>query len=144
VESLTSNCATTPDIVSEEISWGGLSGHSQPDPIARVFSTSTALSLQRLLLVMASNFPRMLETLMLTSLSPSAAEVLTRKFEELDAATDQSTQAGFYERFYGAFENPDAIMEVLLKEKEAFAAQALQNVLSQFLGITCSSGSSPS
>ncbi|CAM6125523.1 unnamed protein product [Calypogeia fissa] len=126
---------------STEISREGVSGQPKTDSIARVFSALTALSLRRILLVMANHFPRMLETLVLTRLSPSAAEILTRKFEELDASTEASSQAAFYEQFYRAFESSDAVMEALLNGKEAFSAQALRNVLSQFLSIDLSGSS---
>ncbi|OAE34063.1 hypothetical protein AXG93_4280s1120 [Marchantia polymorpha subsp. ruderalis] len=109
----------------------------QDDPLCRVFANLEALSLQRVLLVMATQFPRSLRVLIMDALSPAAAELLTMKFEELDSYLEVPLQAKFYEQFYSVFESPEAVMAILLERKEAFAAQALQNVLSQFLGLSC-------
>ncbi|KAG6544344.1 hypothetical protein Mapa_014178 [Marchantia paleacea] len=109
----------------------------QDDPLCRVFANLGALSLQRVLLVMATQFPRSLRVLIMDALSPAAAELLTMKFEELDSYLEMPLQAEFYEQFYSVFESPEAVMAILLERKEAFAAQALQNVLSQFLGLSC-------
>ncbi|RZC78631.1 hypothetical protein C5167_002856 [Papaver somniferum] len=64
---------------------------AEEDPVAKVISTLEPLQLQNVLLGMVHNFPRMLEALILQMLSPASAEVLTRKFDELDQLTSQET-----------------------------------------------------
>ncbi|KAL2612998.1 hypothetical protein R1flu_024690 [Riccia fluitans] len=107
------------------------------DPVSEVFASLGALSLQRVLLVMATQFPRSLRILVMDMLSPAAAELLTMKFEELDGCLEASHQTEFYGKFYSVFENPEAVMAVLLEKKEAFAAEALRKVMLQFLGLSC-------
>lgn len=84
---------------------------------------------------MAHNFPRTLEALILHLLSPVGAEVLTRKFDEMDQLTADEDRNKFYEVFYGAFDDQCAAMDAILSGKECFAHQAFQNVLDQYLGI---------
>ncbi|XP_058209299.1 lysine-specific demethylase JMJ31 isoform X2 [Rhododendron vialii] len=113
------------------------------DPVACVLSNLHPLALQNVFLAMAHNFPRTLEALMLHLLSPVAAEVLTRKFDEMDQLTPEEDRNKFYEVFYGAFDDQCAAMDTILSGKECFARQAFQNVLDQYLGI-CFDGPKPS
>ncbi|KAI8574497.1 hypothetical protein RHMOL_Rhmol01G0359000 [Rhododendron molle] len=113
------------------------------DPVACVLSNLHPLTLQNVFLAMAHNFPRTLEALMLHLLSPVGAEVLTRKFDEMDQLTAEEDRNKFYEVFYGAFDDQCAAMDTILSGKECFACQAFQNVLDQYLGI-CFDGPKPS
>lgn len=105
------------------------------DPVASIFSSVEPLVLKTVLLAMAHQFPRTLEALILHVLSPIGAEVLTRKFDEMDQQVTNEQQIDFYQIFYSVFDNPNAAMDVILKRKEAFAFQAVQNVLDQYLGL---------
>ncbi|KAL3680095.1 hypothetical protein R1sor_023051 [Riccia sorocarpa] len=107
------------------------------DEVSEVFASLGALSLQRILMVMASQFPMSLRVLVMEMLSPAAAELLTMKFEELDGCLEPSLETEFYGKFYSVFESPEAVMAVLLEKKEAFAAQALRKVMFQYLGLSC-------
>ncbi|CAI9107755.1 OLC1v1007191C1 [Oldenlandia corymbosa var. corymbosa] len=91
------------------------------DPIAKVLWTLEPLRLQRVLFIMANNFPRTLEALILHVLSPVAAEVLTRKFEQMDELINEEDRNEFYKILYGVFENQFAAMDALLNGKESFA-----------------------
>ncbi|KAG5567536.1 hypothetical protein RHGRI_002918 [Rhododendron griersonianum] len=94
------------------------------DPVACVLSNLHPLTLQNVFLAMAHNFPRTLEALMLHLLSPVGAEVLTRKFDEMDQLTAEEDRNKFYEVFYGAFDDQCAAMDAILSGKECFARQA--------------------
>ncbi|KAG1368364.1 putative tRNA wybutosine-synthesizing protein 5 [Cocos nucifera] len=106
------------------------------DPVANIFWAVEPLLLQRILLVMVHHFPRTLEALILHTLSPTAAEVLTRKFDEMDQLTTKEQQAEFYQIFYSIFDDPYAAMNSILNGKELFAFQAFRNVLDQYLGVS--------
>ncbi|KAE9463941.1 hypothetical protein C3L33_04133, partial [Rhododendron williamsianum] len=102
------------------------------DPVACVLSNLHPLTLQNVFLAMACmklviliqhNFPRTLEALMLHLLSPVGAEVLTRKFDEMDQLTAEEDRNKFYEVFYGAFDDQCAAMDAILSGKECFARQ---------------------
>ncbi|MED6200416.1 hypothetical protein PIB30_084830 [Stylosanthes scabra] len=54
------------------------------DPLAKIIWDVKPQTLQYVFLAMAHNFPRTLEALVLHVLSPVGAEVLTRKFDEMD------------------------------------------------------------
>ncbi|XP_042377369.1 bifunctional peptidase and (3S)-lysyl hydroxylase JMJD7-like isoform X2 [Zingiber officinale] len=81
------------------------------------------------------NFPRTLEALILYMLSPKGAEVLTRKFDEMDQQTNKEAQAEFYRLFYSVFDDQFAAMDVILNGKESFAFQAFKNVLDNYAGV---------
>lgn len=94
-------------------------------------------------------FPRTLEGLVLNMLGPVGAEILTRKFDEMDQQTTKEEQsvlspvsrgphfksflncllvwcrAKFYKIFYSVFEDHYAAMDVLLNGKELFSFQVL-------------------
>ncbi|XP_027184353.1 uncharacterized protein LOC113782659 isoform X3 [Coffea eugenioides] len=105
------------------------------DPVALLLWTLQPLALRCVLLAMAHNFPRTLEALILLVLSPVGAEVLTRKFEEMDQLIGEEDRSQFYQIFYGVFDNQIAAMDALLNGKESFARQAFKNVLDQYLGV---------
>ncbi|XP_008451321.1 lysine-specific demethylase JMJ31 isoform X3 [Cucumis melo] len=79
--------------------------------------------LQKVLLTMANNFPRTLEALILHLLSPIGAEVLTRKFDQMDQRNTAEDQKRFYEVFYSSFDDQFAVMDAILNRKESFARQ---------------------
>ncbi|PSS14592.1 Lysine-specific demethylase [Actinidia chinensis var. chinensis] len=108
----------------------------EDDPVACILWSLHPLSLQNVFLAMAHNFPRTLEALILHLLSPVGAEVLTRKFDEMDQSTDEEDRNKFYQVFYGAFDDNLAAMDVILSGKESFARQAFKNVLDQYLGTS--------
>ncbi|KAL2323514.1 hypothetical protein Fmac_027893 [Flemingia macrophylla] len=85
------------------------------------------------------NFPRTLEALVLHVLSPVGAEVLTRKFDEMDQLTLGEDRNRFYEVFYSAFDDQSAAMNSILKGKELFTQQAFKNVLDKFVGVNLQS-----
>jgi hypothetical protein len=95
-------------------------------------------------------FPRTLEGLVLNILGPTGAEILTRKFDEMDQQSTPEEQwvtshviflictigtllnfwlawyrAEFYKIFYSAFNDQYAAMDVLLNRKELFSFQVL-------------------
>ncbi|MCI01864.1 JmjC domain-containing protein D, partial [Trifolium medium] len=70
-----------------------------------------------------NNFPRTLEALVLHVLSPVGAEVLTRKFDEMDEQTLEEDRNRFYEVFYSVFDDQSAAMNSILKGKELFTQQ---------------------
>ena len=77
---------------------------------------------RRLLTCLARHHPRTtLAPLMLRSLSPVAAELLTTQFEAADAADDNTAEQSkaFYVEFYGAFQDGenDAFLSALLDRK---------------------------
>uniref|UniRef100_A0A2P2MU00 Uncharacterized protein MANES_05G081900 n=1 Tax=Rhizophora mucronata TaxID=61149 RepID=A0A2P2MU00_RHIMU len=105
------------------------------DPIAKILWTLNANTLQNVLLAMAHNFRRTLEVLILHLLSPVGAEVLTRKFDEMDQLTSQESRKKFYQVFYSAFDDQLAAMDAILNGKESFALQAFKDVLDKYLGV---------
>ncbi|KAL3517617.1 hypothetical protein ACH5RR_020206 [Cinchona calisaya] len=105
------------------------------DPVANVLWTLQPLALRSVFLAMAHNFPRTLEAFILHVLSPVGAEILTRKFEQMDQLIHEEDQNQFYQIFYGVFDNQFAAMDALLNGKESFAQQAFKNVLDQYLGV---------
>ncbi|KAG0609283.1 hypothetical protein M758_8G172600 [Ceratodon purpureus] len=108
------------------------------DTIARVFSSLDPPSLQRTLLVMSIDYPKTLEALILHKLSPLASEILTRKFEEMDADSGLDLpQEEFYAQIYRVFDDPGLAMAALVDGKESLAAMALQRVLDGNLGLSC-------
>ncbi|XP_073223911.1 lysine-specific demethylase JMJ31 isoform X5 [Cicer arietinum] len=86
-----------------------------------------------------NNFPRTLEALVLHVLSPVGAEVLTRKFDEMDEQALEGDRNKFYEVFYSAFDDQSAAMNSILKGKELFTQQAFKNVLDKFVGVNLES-----
>ncbi|XP_031113134.1 uncharacterized protein LOC116016840 [Ipomoea triloba] len=107
----------------------------QEDPVANLIWTLNPLMLRIVFVAMAHNFPRTLEALVLHALSPLGAEILTRKFEEMDQIVAEEDRNHFYQIFYGVFDDQFAAMDALLNRKEAFACQAFKNVLDQYLGV---------
>ncbi|KAF9618598.1 hypothetical protein IFM89_002293 [Coptis chinensis] len=107
----------------------------EDDPVADIVWTLKPLELQNVLLAMVYNFPRTLETLILHVLSPVGAEVLTRKFEEIDQQIIIEERNEFYQIFYGVFDDQFAAMDSILNGKESFALQAFRNVLDKYLGV---------
>ncbi|XP_024965624.1 tRNA wybutosine-synthesizing protein 5 isoform X3 [Cynara cardunculus var. scolymus] len=96
------------------------------------------LSLVRVTSVLMNNqhhFPRTLEALVLHLISPVGAEVLTRKFDEMDQVTNEEERNEFYRAFYGVFDDQFAVMDALLNGKESFSCQAFKNVMDRFLGV---------
>ncbi|EXB26544.1 Lysine-specific demethylase 8 [Morus notabilis] len=114
----------------------------EDDPVAKILSALEPCALQNVFLAMAHNFPRTLEGLILHLLSPVAAEVLTRKFDELDRLITEDERNKFYQVFYGVFDDQFAAMDAILNGKESFALQAFKNVLEKYLGVN-SVGSIP-
>ncbi|KMZ75916.1 Transcription factor jumonji (JmjC) domain-containing protein-like [Zostera marina] len=106
------------------------------DPVASFLLAIKPLVLKQILLVMVQNFPRTLEAFVLHTLSPIAADILTRKFEEIDKKITKEHQIEFYQQFYSAFDDQFSVMDTLLSRKETFAFQAFKNTLEQYLGIT--------
>ncbi|KAK6940765.1 Cupin-like domain 8 [Dillenia turbinata] len=127
--------------------------HLQDDPVARIIWGFEPLILCDVLLAMVHKFPRTLEALIIHSLSPVGAEVLTRRFDEMDKQLTEDDRNEFYQLFYGVFDDQFAAMDAILNGKESFASQgwlnlcrvaslevrqtdrALRNVLDQYLGI---------
>ncbi|TXG63719.1 hypothetical protein EZV62_010713 [Acer yangbiense] len=107
----------------------------EDDPIAKILWTLEPCILQDVFLSMAHNFPRTLEALILHLLSPVGAEVLTRKFDEMDRQASEEDRNKFYQVFYGAFDDQFAAMNAILNGKESFALQAFKNALDKFLGM---------
>lgn len=109
--------------------------HLEDDPLSKILWTLEPLTLQNVFLAMVHNFPRTLEALILHLLSPVGAEVLTRKFEEMDQHITEEERNEFYQLFYGVFDDQFAAMKAILNGKESFALQAFKNVLDQYLGV---------
>ncbi|OAY76633.1 tRNA wybutosine-synthesizing protein 5 [Ananas comosus] len=106
----------------------------ESDPIANIFLDLEPLEFRKILLAMVHHFPRTVEALVLHMLSPVGAEILTRKFDEMDQLTTKEQQDEFYKLFYSIFEDQYAVMDAILNKKELFAFQAFRNVLDQYLG----------
>ncbi|XP_076883517.1 lysine-specific demethylase JMJ31-like [Bidens hawaiensis] len=107
----------------------------EDDPVASILWALEPLNLQKMFLAMVDHFPRTLEALVLHLVSPVGAEVLTRKFEEMDQLINEENRNEFYKAFYGVFDDQFAVMDVLLNGKESFSCQAFKNVLDKFLGV---------
>ncbi|XP_024527931.1 jmjC domain-containing protein C isoform X3 [Selaginella moellendorffii] len=109
-------------------------GNCEDDPVANVFLNTSPRSLRRIFLTMVTTFPRSLEALVLHALSPVAAELLTKQFEEMDSIASEASQGEFYKHFYSVFDDSSVAMAALLDRKEAFASKALDSVMEKFLG----------
>ncbi|KAK7393498.1 hypothetical protein VNO78_22056 [Psophocarpus tetragonolobus] len=109
------------------------------DPVAKILWDTKPQTLQDVFLAMVYNFPRTLEALVLHVLSPVGAEVLTRKFDEMDQQILEEDRNRFYEVFYSAFDEQSAAMNSILKGKELFTQQAFKNVLDKFVGVNLES-----
>ncbi|RVW54752.1 hypothetical protein CK203_071909 [Vitis vinifera] len=103
--------------------------HLEDDPLSKILWTLEPLTLQNVFLAMVHNFPRTLEALILHLLSPVGAEVLTRKFEEMDQHITEEERNEFYQLFYGVFDDQFAAMKAILNGKESFALQDKWQVL---------------
>ncbi|EFJ38451.1 hypothetical protein SELMODRAFT_402380 [Selaginella moellendorffii] len=111
-------------------------GNCEDDPIASVFLNTSPRSLRRIFLTMVTTFPRSLEALVLHALSPVAAELLTKQFEEMDSIASEASQAEFYKRFYSVLDDSSVAMTALLDRKEAFASKTVvMGSLATSLGI---------
>uniref|UniRef100_A0A0E0JPC1 JmjC domain-containing protein n=1 Tax=Oryza punctata TaxID=4537 RepID=A0A0E0JPC1_ORYPU len=107
----------------------------EKDPIAKIILPLKPLELQSMLLAMAHTFPRTLEALVLNMLGPIGAEILTRKFDEMDQQATKEQQSEFYKTFYSVFDDQYAAMDALLNGKEMFSFQVFQSVLRQYIGV---------
>ncbi|WCJ21600.1 2-oxoglutarate (2OG) and Fe(II)-dependent oxygenase superfamily protein [Euphorbia peplus] len=107
----------------------------EDDPVAKALWTLDPHTLQNVLLAIAHNFPRTLEALVLHLLSPVGAEILTKKFEEMDKVNSEEDRNKFYQVFYGVFDDQLAAMDAILKGKELFALKAFKNVLDKYVGV---------
>lgn len=106
---------------------------SKDDPVAKILWDIKPQTLQDVFLAMAHNFPRTLEALVLHVLSPVGAEILTRKFDEMDQQTLEEDRNRFYEVFYSAFDDQSAAMNSILKGKELFTQQVIVELCSSFI-----------
>ncbi|XP_074316155.1 lysine-specific demethylase JMJ31 [Silene latifolia] len=111
----------------------------EDDSIANVIWQLEPLALQTVFLAMVQNFPRTLEALILHLLSPVGAEVITRKFDELDQHLTDEERSSFYQRFYSVFDDQFAAMDAILNGKESFALQVFKKVLQLYVGVTIES-----
>ncbi|WVY97987.1 hypothetical protein V8G54_030138 [Vigna mungo] len=102
-----------------------VSADFKDDPVAKFLWDINPQTLQDVFLAMVHNFPRTLEALVLHVLSPVGAEVLTRKFDEMDQHTLEEDRNGFYEAFYSVFDDQSAAMNSILKGKELFTQQVI-------------------
>ncbi|KAG6703506.1 hypothetical protein I3842_07G088600 [Carya illinoinensis] len=109
--------------------------HLEDDQVAKILCTLESSVLQHVFLNMARNFPRTLEALILHMLSPVGAEVLTRKFDEMDQQLSEEDRNKFYQVFYGAFDDQFTAMDAILNGKESFALRAFKNVLDKYIGV---------
>ncbi|PWA62871.1 2-oxoglutarate (2OG) and Fe(II)-dependent oxygenase superfamily protein [Artemisia annua] len=107
----------------------------EEDPVATIFWDLDPLTLQKMFLAMVQHFPRTLEGLLLHLVSPVGAEVLTRKFDEMDQLIAEQDRNEFYQAFYSVFDDEFAVMDTLLNGKESFSRQAFKNVMDKFLGV---------
>lgn len=107
----------------------------EEDPVANILWDLEPLNLQKMFLAMVHHFPRTLEALVLHLVSPVGAEVLTRKFDEMDQLISEDDRNEFYHTFYGVFDNQFAVMDALLNGKESFSCKAFKNVMDKFLGV---------
>ncbi|CAI0434053.1 unnamed protein product [Linum tenue] len=94
----------------------------EDDRVAKIIWSLDPQTLQNVLLAMHS-FPRTLEALVLHLLSPVGAEVLTRKFDEIDQQSTEEHRNKFYQKFYSAFDDQFGAMDAILNQKESFALQ---------------------
>ncbi|XP_071719455.1 lysine-specific demethylase JMJ31 isoform X2 [Rutidosis leptorrhynchoides] len=107
----------------------------EEDPVADILWALEPLNLQKMFLAMVHHFPRTLEALVLHLVSPVGAEVLTRKFDEMDQLNTEDDRNEFYRAFYGVFDDQFAVMDALLNGKELFSCKAFKNVMDKFLGV---------
>lgn len=105
------------------------------DPVAKIIWAIEPLNLQKMFLAMVHHFPRTLEALVLHMVSPVGAEVLTRKFDEMDQLSGEEDRNEFYQAFYGVFDDQFAVMDTILNGKESFSCQAFKNVMDKYLGV---------
>ncbi|CAH9051459.1 unnamed protein product [Cuscuta epithymum] len=116
------------------------SSYCLEDQVANLIWSLDPITLRNVFYAMAHNFPRTLEALVLHALSPIGAEILTRKFEEVDHLMTVDSRDHFYQIVYGVFEDRFAAMDKLLNRKESFACQAFKDVLDQYLGVNFNDG----
>ncbi|CAN1762409.1 Lysine-specific demethylase JMJ31 [Linum perenne] len=105
----------------------------EDDPVAKILWSLDPQTLQKVFIAMVNSFPRTLEALVLHLLSPVGAEVLTRKFEEMDQQSTEEHRNKFYEQFYSAFDDQFAAMDAILNGKESFALQAFKETLEKYV-----------
>ncbi|KAK8957882.1 hypothetical protein KSP39_PZI000529 [Platanthera zijinensis] len=106
------------------------------NPVASILWAVEPPALKKVLLSMVHQFPRTLEALVIHMLSPTAAEVLTRKFDKMDEETTKEQQSEFYGQFYSVFNDQYAAMDAILRGKESFSFQAFCNVVDKYLGVS--------
>ncbi|CAL8464138.1 g3673 [Coccomyxa elongata] len=98
-------------------------------------------ALRRVLLQVARQFPRTLEAFLCGGLSPAAAELLTARFEAADAQLAErgkhSEQQRFYEELYAVVEEPESVLQALVRQKEEFAQRACSLTLQEALQLPC-------
>mmetsp|Transcript_39812 Transcript_39812/g.94556 ORF Transcript_39812/g.94556 Transcript_39812/m.94556 type:complete len:396 (-) Transcript_39812:178-1365(-) len=115
---------------------------AEGDVPARVLASLRPAELRRVLLSMSRELPRALNVLLTRALSPMAAEMLTQAFEagagERQEADGAAGEAGvhpgegsceFFAQIYSVVSDQDALMQFLVRQKEAFAAEACRSVL---------------
>ncbi|KAL9265184.1 Lysine-specific demethylase JMJ31-like protein [Drosera capensis] len=93
------------------------------DPVAKILWNIEPVILQIVFLTMVQKFPRTLEALITHLLSPIGAEVLTRKFDQLDQVINEEERSKFYQDFYSVFDHQSMAMDAILNGKESFARQ---------------------
>ncbi|XP_031374727.1 uncharacterized protein LOC116189274 isoform X2 [Punica granatum] len=128
------------DVSMEDEHKNDLFVNLEDDPVAKILWALKPCFLRNMFASMAECFPRTLEALVLHLLSPLGAEVLTRKFDELDERTSEEDRNKFYQLFYGAFDDQFAAMEAILNGKELFAQLAFKSVLDKYLGVKLDCG----
>ncbi|PKI41770.1 hypothetical protein CRG98_037833 [Punica granatum] len=128
------------DVSMEDEHKNDLFVNLEDDPVAKILWALKPCFLRNMFTSMAECFPRTLEALVLHLLSPLGAEVLTRKFDELDERTSEEDRNKFYQLFYGAFDDQFAAMEAILNGKELFAQLAFKSVLDKYLGVKLDCG----
>ncbi|CAI0434051.1 unnamed protein product [Linum tenue] len=107
----------------------------EDDRVAKIIWSLDPQTLQNVLLAMVHSFPRTLEALVLHLLSPVGAEVLTRKFDEIDQQSTEEHRNKFYQKFYSAFDDQFGAMDAILNQKESFALQAFKETLEKYIGV---------
>ncbi|GAB2234584.1 hypothetical protein Droror1_Dr00003840 [Drosera rotundifolia] len=105
------------------------------DPVAKILWNTEPVILRNAFFAMVQKFPRTLDALITHLLSPIGAEVLTRKFDQLDEVMNEEERSKFYQDFYSVFDPQSMAMDAILNGKESFARQAFKNVLDQFMGV---------
>ncbi|CAG9467101.1 unnamed protein product [Pedinophyceae sp. YPF-701] len=117
----------------------GRGADAESDDVLRLVRSVPPLALRRVLTECARQFPRALERLVTEVASPAAIELLTQSFEAADAlegsvAPGRAPGEEFYREFWGAFEDAKAGMARVVRAKERFGQQCLEDVVRQACG----------